>query len=126
MALDILSLEVNLSALFDMEISSRKGVVYLRKRNSNVTYFRRTGNWTCERCNEDVLYVQVHHTILEGPFEDGGIGRVYRDNISYCPNCEEKPSETGEPIKIKETLDEFFLRLQKLSPLPLEQETENI
>jgi len=53
----------------------------------------------CKTCKSQIMAVQVHHPIWDGPFPMSGSGRVHITLAPYCPQCEYAPSERGSPIK---------------------------
>lgn len=52
-----------------------------------------------DKCGTVLLGVRVHHPIHDGPFPLSGSGQVQIEVVPYCPTCQEKPSEYGNPIR---------------------------
>lgn len=72
-----------------------------------VIYVKRidnTGDMTCFGCGSDILSATVTRSIWDGPFKMSGSGKVQKEEVPYCPKCEEKPSYHGSPIQLKSIL----------------------
>ena len=57
--------------------------------------------YKCRDCGETILAARVAHPIWNGPFPQSGSGKCLYEDISYCPECEQKPSLRGSPIAPK-------------------------
>ena len=57
------------------------------------------GTYVCNMCGSSIKVTTVAHSIHDGPFPLSGSGRCEYEEVPYCPNCEQKPSFHGTPIK---------------------------
>jgi len=55
--------------------------------------------WNCKECGTAIVNVRVAHPIWDGPFPMSGSGKCEYEQVPYCPQCEEKPSFHGAPIR---------------------------
>lgn len=56
------------------------------------------GSWK-HSCGESLRAVTRHHPVWDGPGLCCGSGEVRTEQVPYCRNCEERPTEQGMPIK---------------------------
>lgn len=58
------------------------------------------GQFTCKTCGDYIRSVTVSHSVHFAEFSaPTGGGEVRTTEEPYCPNCEERPSPYGAPIK---------------------------
>lgn len=80
------------------------GINYDKKQYSDVIYRYRpeTDDFVCNKCGEEIMTSEVAHTMRDGLFPFSGSGRVRREPVPYCPNCEKKPDFRGKPVMEKD------------------------
>ena len=81
-----------------IEIAILDGVRYERKNGSEAVYMQKSDGYSCLDCNVGIMAVERIHSIHDGLFPLSGSGKVEREQIPYCPKCEEKPSTHGKFI----------------------------
>lgn len=79
------------------EIATDNAGVEYHKKGTYI-YYKEGDGFKCLDCNGAVMAGIVHHPIHDGPFPMSGSGRVQKEQVPYCPNCEENPNSSGRPI----------------------------
>lgn len=76
------------------------GAIYEERETGKVTYvlLKPSEDYTCGTCGAKILAVTIIHSIHGRPEVLAGSGRVVKEYVPYCPNCEEKPNFTGSFI----------------------------
>lgn len=59
---------------------------------------RKGDDWV-HKCGTTLLSAKVIHSIHDGPFALSGSGSTSVEMVPYCPNCQEKPSQIGTPLR---------------------------
>ena len=72
--------------------------VYHKKLSQEHAYKSVNEDFTCTKCGSGILIVEIAHTIHDGLFALSGPGKVKREQMPYCPKCEEKPNSNGKFI----------------------------
>jgi hypothetical protein len=62
---------------------------------------QKDGSYKCGVCGVDIFGKKVAHPIWDGPFAMSGSGKCHYETAPYCPNCDEEPNSSGEPIAPK-------------------------
>lgn len=57
------------------------------------------GDEWVHKCGTTLLCQVVIHSIHDGPFPLSGSGQVYREEVPYCPACQDQPSSIGRPLR---------------------------
>lgn len=52
------------------------------------------------KCGAEIQGATVYHPIWDGPFAMSGSGRVHKETVPFCPECEMPPNEHGAPIDV--------------------------
>lgn len=62
------------------------------------SYIEVEGGYECKDCGATIQSVAVAHSVHIKGFSGAGFGEVRNTQAPYCPNCERKPSSSGEPV----------------------------
>ena len=73
---------------------------YQRWPSSDFAYMKRSNGYVCTLDGTEILEVDVTHMVHI--FKGVGTGEVIHEKIPYCPFHEERPSDTGKPVKAYE------------------------
>ena len=71
------------------------------------------GTFKCLECGSTILSATIAHPIWDGPFAMSGGGRVFNEEVSYCPKCDEKPSFHGSPVAPEGSYHNPLIRRKK-------------
>jgi len=81
-----------------MEIAERDGVIYHRKKGNSIIYIKEKERYSCMECDVTINIVERKHNVSYGlPININ----VEVEEVPYCPNCEEKPNDSGKFIILK-------------------------
>lgn len=78
------------------------GTIY-EHRNTGLTVYQkpiRNSSYSCLHCGSGLNMVEVLHSVHDGLFNLSGSGKVQKECIPYCPNCEAQPKEQGSIITL--------------------------
>ncbi len=82
-----------------MEIAERDGVIYHRKKGNYIIYIHEKERYSCMECGVTISTVEREHHVSYGlPILNIN---AEIEQIPYCPNCEEKPNDSGKFIILK-------------------------
>lgn len=70
--------------------------VYHKKLSQKHAYKSVNEDFTCTKCDSDILVADIAHTVRDGFFALSGSGKVKREQMPYCPKCETKPNFSGK------------------------------
>lgn len=56
------------------------------------------GSWK-HSCGELLRAATCYHPVHDGPGMLSGGGEVRTEKVPYCRNCEQRPNESGQPVK---------------------------
>ena len=73
-------------------------IVYHKKTSQKHAYKLENGDFTCTKCESEILVAEISHPVHDGPFPLSGSGKVYREQMPYCPICETIPNSNGKFI----------------------------
>ncbi|NIM47498.1 MAG: hypothetical protein GTN40_05085 [Candidatus Aenigmarchaeota archaeon] len=65
----------------------------------NQSVWDEEGSQWMHSCGVLLMSAVVIHSIHDGPFPLSGSGRTWREEVPFCPACQEMPDEQGSPTK---------------------------
>ena len=87
---------------FRREVAEIDGREYIRDARRKIVYRKTTDgkNYECVDCGSVIQTSGGYRPLHEGPFDGAGFGEVFREEVPYCPKCEQPPQFYTTPIRI--------------------------